>query len=67
MKTNRRTFISSAALAGGAAALSPVSLAETQDRSRGTTPDYAALDRALSMQVQKRENYSAPVFIEKQE
>ena len=43
MKTNRRTFISSAALAGGAAALSPVSLAETQDRS---PPDYAGLRRA---------------------
>ena len=67
MKTNRRTFISSAALAGGAAALSPVSLAETQDRSRRTTPDYAALDRALSMPVLKREFFSEPVIIEKLE
>ena len=67
MKTNRRTFISSAALAGGAAALSPASLAETQDRSRRTTPDYAALDRALSMPVLKREFFSEPVIIEKLE
>ena len=64
MKTNRRAFISSAALAGGAAALSPVPSFGFQGDSQAGSPDYAALDEVLKLPVLKRELFSSPVIIE---
>ena len=62
MKTNRRAFISSAALAGSAATLFPVPSFGSQGDSQAGPPDYAALDEVLELPVLKRELFSSPVI-----
>lgn len=64
MKTNRRRFLSTAALAGGAAAMSPLVSPASTGGSNASTPDYAPLDRALKQPVLKRSLFPGPVIIE---
>lgn len=62
MKTNRRNFISAAALAGGAAILP--SCCKNQNIPEEKIFDYSKLDEALNKPVLKRELFSEPVIIE---
>jgi L-alanine-DL-glutamate epimerase-like enolase superfamily enzyme len=62
MKSTRRDFLTTAALAGGAAALLPRS-AKAADRP-GPRHDYARLDEAIRQPVLKRELFTSPVIIE---
>jgi len=62
MKTNRRTFISSAVLAGGGAILP--SCRETKSEPSEKITDYSKLDEILKLPVLKRELFSNPVIIE---
>jgi L-alanine-DL-glutamate epimerase-like enolase superfamily enzyme len=64
MKTNRRNFLSTAALAGGIAAISPLSSCGSAGKSQSSYPDYSTLDRALQIPVLKRELFPSPVIIE---
>ncbi|MDB4584469.1 mandelate racemase/muconate lactonizing enzyme family protein, partial [Draconibacterium sp.] len=61
MKTNRRNFISTAAMAGGAALLPSC---EVKKDSTSKYPDYSALDKILQQPVLKRELFPTPVIIE---
>lgn len=61
MNTNRRKFISTAALAGSAAFLPSCGSIQTDNAH---FPDYSALDRILAQPVLKKELFSAPVIIE---
>ncbi|MDI1248434.1 MAG: mandelate racemase/muconate lactonizing enzyme family protein [Lacunisphaera sp.] len=61
MKTTRRDFLATAALAGGSAALLPLSARAATSTRR---PDYTPLDLALKQPVLKREYFPAPVIIE---
>ena len=61
MKTNRRNFLKSAALAGGASTLTLPSSARGSERPK---TDYAILDKVLEQPVLKRELFSDPVIIE---
>jgi L-alanine-DL-glutamate epimerase-like enolase superfamily enzyme len=61
MKTTRRDFLATAALAGGSAALLPLS---SRAESAHRRPDYIALDQALKQPVLKREYFPHPVIIE---
>jgi hypothetical protein len=63
MKTNRRKFISTAALAGSMAAIMPSSSCITSKSEVGCT-DYTSLDRVLSLPVLKRELFPSPVILE---
>jgi L-alanine-DL-glutamate epimerase-like enolase superfamily enzyme len=62
VKTNRRTFISTAALAGSAALLP--SCGKIQKNVSESYPDYSRLDEALNKPVLKRELFTNPVIIE---
>jgi L-alanine-DL-glutamate epimerase-like enolase superfamily enzyme len=62
MKTNRRNFISTAALASGAAILSPSCRLKNEKDS--DYPDYTKLDEILRQPVLKKELFSSPVIIE---
>ena len=62
MKTSRRNFISTTALAGGAAILP--SCGKTKTRISENFVDYTKLDTALKKPVLKRELLSEPVIIE---
>lgn len=62
MKTNRRKFISTTALAGSAAILSSCTSKNKDVSNR--YPDYSKLDEALKKPVLKRELFSDPVIIE---
>ena len=64
MKTNRRAFISSAALAGSSAAILPLSSCAETGGANPSYPDYSALDKVLELPVLKRELFSAPVILE---
>ena len=64
MKTNRRTFISTAALAGGSAAMSPLSSFGASGARQPAYPDYSPLDKALKLPVLKRELFPSPVILE---
>jgi L-alanine-DL-glutamate epimerase-like enolase superfamily enzyme len=64
MKTNRRKFISTAALAGGMAAMLPSSSCITAKRPVVAYPDYTPLDKVLNLPVLKRELFSSPVILE---
>src|SRR5688572_4462966 len=67
MKTNRRTFLTSA-LAGGAVAALPVSArAAAGGRSEAIKAKYAKLDAILKQPVLRRELFTSPVIIEKLE
>jgi len=61
MKTNRRAFLSTAALAGGSAAFLPLS---ARSGSANRPPDYTTLDQARKQPVLKREYFPQPVIIE---
>lgn len=69
MKTNRRSFLSSAALAGDASLLLPASSCSTGDQSgkgarRKSITDYETLDKVLKEPVLKRDLFTTPVTIE---
>lgn len=61
MKTNRRHFLKSAALAGGASSLTTYHTASGAGRPK---TDYARLDKILKTPVLKRELFSSPVIID---
>ncbi|MCK5369022.1 MAG: mandelate racemase/muconate lactonizing enzyme family protein [Cyclobacteriaceae bacterium] len=63
MKTSRRNFLTSAALAGGSAVL-PLSSCSANDAPKSVDTDYSMLDQALKQPVLKKELFSAPVIIE---
>ncbi|MDP4291554.1 MAG: twin-arginine translocation signal domain-containing protein, partial [Bacteroidota bacterium] len=64
MATNRRTFLTTAALGGLAAALPfPTKALTTSDNP----VDYARLDQVLSKPVFKKELFKTPVIIDKVE
>ncbi|MFC2087446.1 mandelate racemase/muconate lactonizing enzyme family protein [Bacteroidota bacterium] len=67
MKTNRRNFLTTTAVAGSAAVLLPWSSCSSGKSSDRSYPDYSALDKALEQPVLKRESFSSPVIIEKLE
>ena len=62
MKTNRRNFITTAALAGSSAILP--SSCKGENARRENIPDYDKLDEILKQQILKRELFSSPVIIE---
>jgi L-alanine-DL-glutamate epimerase-like enolase superfamily enzyme len=62
MATNRRTFLTTAALGGLAAALPFPSMALNTTE---TATDYAQLDKILSLPVFKKELFTSPVIIDK--
>lgn len=64
MKTNRRKFIASLALAGGASALTPLTSCSTNKIVKKPKTDYSLLDEVLKNPVLKRELFSSPVVIE---
>lgn len=64
MKTNRRKFISTAALAGSMAAILPSSSCITSKREAVGYPDYISLDKTLNLPVLKRELFPSPVIID---
>jgi len=67
INTNRRKFLSSVALAGGASMYLPLSSCTPGKKSAKTTtrkPDYSELDRVLKLPVLKREYFPDPVIIE---
>ncbi len=62
MKTNRRNFISTAAMAGSAAILP--SCCATKKQASVQQTDYSKLDEILKQPVLKRELFSDPIIIE---
>jgi L-alanine-DL-glutamate epimerase-like enolase superfamily enzyme len=64
MKTNRRKFLSTAALTGGVAALLPLSSSLTAKNEAAGYPDYTSLDKVLNLPVLKRELFPSPVILE---
>ena len=66
MKTNRRSFISTA-IAGSVAATLPLTACQSADSKILTTahkPDYSKLDEILKNPVFKKEYFTAPVIID---
>ena len=63
MITNRRKFISTAALAGSMAAILPSSSCISKREVVGY-PDYTSLDNVLKLPVLKRELFPSPVILE---
>lgn len=68
MKTNRRKFISTAAIGGLAATALPLSSYGSESTAAGSQKDlasrYARLDEILKLPVLKRELFPSPVIIE---
>ena len=64
MKSNRRSFIRSVALAGGSTLAAP-SLSHSQSRDNAVRERYAQLDEALRRPVLKRQLFPEPVVIDK--
>ncbi|MBX2873591.1 MAG: mandelate racemase/muconate lactonizing enzyme family protein [Saprospiraceae bacterium] len=68
MHTNRRTFITTAALVGGSTLISPLSSCKSNGKSNGKSKydssDYSTLDEILNLPVLKRELFPSPVIIE---
>lgn len=65
MPTNRRHFLKSAVLTGGASALfSLTSCRSNKQEQRSRPTDYSTLDNVLKQPVLKRELFSSPVIIE---
>lgn len=61
MKTNRRRFLNSVAMAGG----TPILMScKASARIRQTKTDYETLDKVLERPVLKRELFNSPVIIE---
>ncbi len=67
MKTNRRKFIKTSAIAAGAAGLLPLSSCNSGRNSEKTPPDYSKLDEILKQPVLKKDLFSSPVMIDKLE
>lgn len=65
MKNSRRDFLRSTALAGGSAALLPLSSSCSGGSTKFSIPDYTELDRILHLPVLKRELFPSPVILEK--
>ncbi len=61
MKTNRRNFLKSAALAGG---VSTLTLTDSAQGAQRPKTDYALLDKVLARPVLKRQLFPDPVIIE---
>ena len=55
MKTNRRDFLSSAALMGAGSAMIPLSSCSSESPSKSSVVNYTELDRVLAEPVLKRE------------
>ena len=64
MKTSRRNFLSTAAMAGGASVTIPLSSCGSGNSSETSYADYTQLDLARSKPVLKRELFPDPVIIE---
>ncbi len=64
MKTNRRQFIQSATLAGGASLAFPFVSCTSKSGTHRPSERYAALDAVLKQPVLKRELFPNPVIIE---
>lgn len=64
MKTTRRTFVTTTALASGAAAMGPWASLGATDGPSSKAARYAALDDALRLPVLRKELFPAPVIIE---
>jgi L-alanine-DL-glutamate epimerase-like enolase superfamily enzyme len=62
---NRRTFLSTTALAGSSAALSPLSTAALPAAAGRGVDRYAALDAALQQPVLKRNLFPSPVILDR--
>ncbi len=63
MKSNRRQFLKSAGIAGGASALLPLSAASGWNEDK-VQERYAALDKIMKKPVLKREMFPEPIIIE---
>lgn len=63
MKTNRRNFLSTAAITG-VAAFTSFSTSGAISKTKNEYPDYSALDIAMKQPVLKRELFPNPVIIE---
>ena len=64
MKTNRRHFISTAALMGTASAVVSLSSCGPSQKPEAGYPDYSLLDKALAVPVLKRDLFPLPVVID---
>jgi L-alanine-DL-glutamate epimerase-like enolase superfamily enzyme len=64
MKTNRRKFISTAALAGGSAAMLSLSSCGSMNLSKKNYPNYSLPDKALQRPVLKKELFPSQIIIE---
>jgi len=65
MKRNRRNFLRTAAISGGAATMLPLSSCSPKvEETKRTTVDYRKLDEVLKLPVLKRELFPDPVMIE---
>ncbi|HEY5551967.1 MAG TPA: mandelate racemase/muconate lactonizing enzyme family protein [Opitutaceae bacterium] len=64
MKTNRRDFIASAALVGGASSLLGLTSCARLSAAGKPATDFAILDEALQRPVLKRELFPDPIIIE---
>jgi L-alanine-DL-glutamate epimerase-like enolase superfamily enzyme len=64
MKSNRRNFLRSAALLGGATTLRPISSCNAKKNNQLPYADYTKLDEALKLPVLKKELFPNPVIIE---
>ena len=65
MKKNRRDFLKTTAVAGGATAILPFTSSGIESKTTFPFPDYSKLDKVLKLPVLKRELFSSPVIIEK--
>jgi len=64
MASNRRQFLTSATVIGGASALLPLTSCNTEGLADSDPPDYSALDVALARPVLRKELFPDPVIIE---
>ena len=65
MKTNRRNFLRTAAITGGASAMLPLSsCGQNGKETEWTIADYSKLDEVLKQPVLKRDLFPNPVIIE---
>lgn len=64
MKTSRRNFLTTAAVAGGASTLLPMASCSGSTTAGRTYADYSLMDEVLKKPVLKRELFPDPVIIE---
>jgi L-alanine-DL-glutamate epimerase-like enolase superfamily enzyme len=65
MNNTRRTFLKTAALATGSAAMMPIAAVASETKSSIRTPNYAVLDKVLQQPVLRKELFTSPVIIDK--